>query len=154
MEKLSAQKRNARLQKLERLRQTKLRVDRQRGIQRPPLNKAILKETIRRSRIADAFADYQLDPSKSEDWRRLTVYLAFVVYGRRPGAPRKWTLKESKNLLAAVQTVQKERKCSERKAVCELVVSDKDYQKFTPENLRYGLRRAKKQLAKKSQRKK
>jgi hypothetical protein len=120
------------------------RTDAARG---PDLAKGRLVRKIARklARPLDlAFKNAKLDSGNKEHWPLLTIQLAWAVYGTRgPGAPKSWTKKRLRRLLADVRNIKIDDPRLSELECCKLLVKEGKY-KETATTLRRVLQTAKK----------
>jgi hypothetical protein len=93
-----------------------------------------------------AFKKAKLDSGNEEHWTQLTVQLAWTIYGTRgPGAPKSWTKKRLRRLLADVRNIKIDyKRLSSELDCCRQLVKEGKYRE-TATTLRRVLQTAKKQ---------
>jgi hypothetical protein len=111
----------------------------------PANGRLVRKTALKLARPLDlAFKKAKLDSGNKEHWIQLTFQLAWTVFGTRgPGAPKSWTKKRLRRLLADVRNIKiDDPRLSELKCCTQLVKEGK--YKETATTLRRVLQTAKK----------
>jgi hypothetical protein len=115
------------------------------SIERERYEKLVRKIARKLARPLDlAFKNAKLDSGNEEHWTQLTVQLAWAVYGTRdPGAPKSWTKKRLRRLLADVRNIKIDDPRLSELECCKLLVKKGKF-KETATTLRRVLQTAKK----------
>jgi hypothetical protein len=94
----------------------------------PANGRLVRKTALKLARPSDlAFKKAKLDSGNKEHWIQLTFQLAWTVFGTRgPGAPKSWTKKRLRRLLADVRNIKiDDPRLSELKRCTQLVKEGK-----------------------------
>jgi hypothetical protein len=81
-----------------------------------------------------------------EHWQLLLPWLAWAIYGRNPGHPKRWSKRKLRRLLADVMALQSKNTKLTEEACCAQLIKDNHYLDMgvTKDTLRRRLQEAKK----------
>jgi hypothetical protein len=87
-----------------------------------------------------------LNIDDTEDWGLLLPWLAWAMYGKNPGHPKRWNKKELRRLLADVAELRSKNTTLTEAACCAQLITDIHYLDMgvTKDTLRRRLQQAKK----------
>jgi hypothetical protein len=84
-----------------------------------------------------------LNIDDSEDWKFLLPWLAWAIYGKNPGHPKRWNKKELRQLKADVAELRSKNTTLTEAACCEQLTKDIHYVGLKGRTLRRRLQQAK-----------
>lgn len=90
-----------------------------------------------------AFEKAGLDIDNTEDWGFLLPLLAWAIYGKDPGHPKRWNNKELRRLKAEVANLRSLNPALTEAECCKQLTSDIHYVGLTAPTLRRRLQQAK-----------
>ena len=91
-----------------------------------------------------AFEKAGLDIDNTEDWGFLLPLLAWAIYGKDPGHPKRWNKKELRRLKADVAKLRSQTPALTEADCCKQLSADIHYVGLTAPTLRRRLQQAKK----------
>jgi len=84
------------------------------------------------------------DINNDDDWYELLSFIAWAIYSKDPGHPKKWTKKKLRRLLADVTELKSSNRNLNEEACCKELTSRPRYSDITVPTLRRQLQQAKK----------
>jgi hypothetical protein len=96
-----------------------------------------------------AFKKASLNIDNTEDWAFLLSLLAWSIYGKDPGHPKRWNKRKLRRLKSKVAKLRLRNPAPTEKSCCEQLTNDIHYVGLTAPTLRRRLQQAKKLDSKK-----